>query len=162
MTLAVPCASLVMMYALDRYGRKVTSLTAFVFAGIMAILFSQVETNTELLVAGFLMIFCYQLAGNSMQIFTSEVFPTSARASGFGMAAGVGRFAVAAFIPVIPWIQNTYGLPAVFGTLAVLLAIAAVTVNFIGPETKQRALEEIAMTNGNGLPQLEQGQERRA
>jgi MFS transporter, putative metabolite:H+ symporter len=162
MTLAVPCASLVMMYALDRYGRKITSLTAFVFAGIMAILFSQVETNTELLVAGFLMIFCYQLAGNSMQIFTSEVFPTNARASGFGMAAGVGRFAVAAFIPVIPWIQNTYGLPAVFGTLAVLLAIAAVTVNFIGPETKQRALEEIAMTNGNGLPQSEQGQERRA
>ncbi len=33
MTLAAPCASLVMMYTLDRYGRKVTSVTAFVGAG---------------------------------------------------------------------------------------------------------------------------------
>ena len=39
------------------------------------------------------MIFCIQVAGNSMQIFASEVFPTNARASGFGWAAGVGRLA---------------------------------------------------------------------
>jgi MFS transporter, putative metabolite:H+ symporter len=148
MTLAAPCASLVMMYTLDRYGRKVTSVTAFVGAGLMAIFFAQVKSNTELLVAGFLMIFCYQIAGNAMQIFTSEVFPTNARASGFGMAAGIGRLAVAGFIPLIPWIQNIYGLAAVFVTLAALLAVAAVTVNFIGPETKRRALEEIAMTHG--------------
>ena len=114
----------------------------------MAIFFAQVKSNTELLVAGFLMIFCYQIAGNAMQIFTSEVFPTNARASGFGMAAGIGRLAVAGFIPLIPWIQNIYGLAAVFVTLAALLAVAAVTVNFIGPETKRRALEEIAMTHG--------------
>jgi len=149
MTLAVPCASLVMMFALDRYGRKLTSTTAFVGAGIMAVIFSQVASNTQLLVAGFLMIFCYQIAGNTMQIFTSEVFPTNARASGFGMAAGVGRLATAGFIPTIPWIQDQYGLAAVFLTLAVLLAIAAVTVNLIGPETKQRSLEEIA---GPGTP----------
>ena len=30
MTLAVPCASLFMMYALDKYGRKPTSVCAFV------------------------------------------------------------------------------------------------------------------------------------
>lgn len=144
MMLAVPCASLVMMFALDRYGRKLTSTTAFIGAGIMAVVFSQVANNTQLLVAGFLMIFCYQIAGNTMQIFTSEVFPTNARASGFGMAAGVGRLATAGFIPAIPWIQDHYGLEAVFITLAVLLAIAATMVNFIGPETRQRSLEEIA------------------
>ena len=41
------------------------------------------------------MIFFIQVAGNSMQIFASEVFPTNARASGFGWAAGVGRLATA-------------------------------------------------------------------
>jgi hypothetical protein len=34
--------------------------------------------------------FFIQLAGNSMQIFTSEVFPTNARASGFGLAQSDG------------------------------------------------------------------------
>ncbi len=53
------------------------------------------ETATELIVIGFIMIFFVQVAGNSMQIFTSEVFPTNARASGFGWASGVGRLMTA-------------------------------------------------------------------
>jgi len=40
MTLAVPCASLFMMYALDKFGRKITSVCAFIGAGIMAIVFA--------------------------------------------------------------------------------------------------------------------------
>src|SRR6202034_1015113 len=40
MNFAVPCASLFMMYALDKYGRKITSVCAFVAAGLMAIVFA--------------------------------------------------------------------------------------------------------------------------
>src|SRR5665811_2525447 len=76
MTLAVPCASLFMMYALDKYGRKITSVCAFICAGVMAVVFANAGTPIELMVAGFIMIFFVQVAGNSMQIFTSEVFPT--------------------------------------------------------------------------------------
>ncbi len=144
MMLAVPCASLFMMFALDRYGRKRTATIAFIAAGCMAIVFALAVSNTELLVVGFIMIFCYQVAGNTMQIFTSEVFPTSARASGFGMAAGVGRLATAGFIPVIPWIQAQFGFVAVFIAIATLLCVAAISINLIGPETRQKALEEVA------------------
>src|SRR4029078_1920823 len=52
MTLAVPCASLFMMYALDKFGRKITSVCAFIGAGIMAIAFANAQTDTQLLVAG--------------------------------------------------------------------------------------------------------------
>src|SRR6202040_2387418 len=121
MTLAVPCASLFMMYALDNFGRKITSVCAFVAAGMMAIVFANATTDVELLVAGFIMIFCYQVAGNSMQIFASEVFPTNARASGFGWAAGVGRLATVGIIPAIPWIQKGWGLTAVFVSIAICL-----------------------------------------
>ena len=69
----------------------------------MAIVFANAATDTQLLVAGFVMIFFIQVAGNSMQIFTSEVFPTNARASGFGWAAGVGRLATAFIVPSILW-----------------------------------------------------------
>ena len=96
MNFAVPCASLFMMYALDKYGRKITSVCAFIGAGIMAIVFANAGSATQLLVAGFVMVFFIQVAGNSMQIFASEVFPTNARASGFGWASGVGRLSTAA------------------------------------------------------------------
>lgn len=148
MTLAVPCASLFMMYALDKFGRKITSVCAFVAAGLMAIVFANAASDTQLLVAGFVMIFFIQVAGNSMQIFASEVFPTNARASGFGWAAGVGRLATAFIVPTILWIQNGYGLTTVFVSLAVVLLIAAVSVTQLGPEARQKGLDEVAPPTG--------------
>src|SRR5580692_1130170 len=144
MNFAVPCASLCMMYALDKYGRKITAVCAFVAAGLMAMVFSNAETAIELMIAGFIMIFFVQVAGNSAQIFASEVFPTNARASGFGWAAGVGRVATAFIMPTILWVQNGWGLTTVFGCLATLLFIAAVAVTQMGPEARQKSLDEIA------------------
>ena len=120
----------------------------FTIAGLMAIVFANAVTDTELLVAGFIMIFFVQVAGNSMQIFASEVFPTNARASGFGWAAGVGRLATAGIVPAILWIQNGWGLTAVFVCLAVVLLIAAVSVTQLGPEARQKGLDEIAPPTG--------------
>jgi MFS transporter, putative metabolite:H+ symporter len=148
MNFAVPCASLFMMYALDKFGRKVTSVCAFIGAGLMAIVFANAETATELMVAGFIMIFFVQVAGNSMQIFASEVFPTNARASGFGWASGVGRLATAFIMPMILWVQNGWGLTTVFGCLATFLFIAAVSVTQLGPEARQKSLDEIAPPTG--------------
>jgi MFS transporter, putative metabolite:H+ symporter len=148
MTLAVPCASLFMMYALDKFGRKITSFCAFIAAGVMAILFANAGSDAQLLIAGFIMIFFIQVAGNSMQIFASEVFPTNARASGFGWAAGVGRLATAFIIPAILWIQQGWGLTTVFVCLAIVLLIAAVSVTQLGPEAKQLGLDDVAAPTG--------------
>ena len=148
MNFAVPCASIFMMYALDKFGRKITSVCAFIGAGIMAIVFGNAETAVQLMVAGFIMIFFVQVAGNSMQIFASEVFPTNARASGFGWAAGVGRLATAFIMPTILWVQTGYGLTTVFVCLAILLVIAAAAVTQLGPESRQKGLDEIAAPTG--------------
>jgi MFS transporter, putative metabolite:H+ symporter len=148
MNFAVPCASIFMMYALDKFGRKITSICAFIAAGLMAMVFANAGTPIELMVAGFIMIFFVQVAGNSMQIFASEVFPTNARASGFGWASGVGRLATAFILPTILWVQNGFGLTAVFVSLAILLFIAAVSVTQLGPEAKQKGLDEIAAPTG--------------
>ena len=148
MNLAVPCASICMMYTLDKYGRKITSICAFIGAGIMAVVFANAGTDTELLVAGFIMVFFIQVAGNAMQIFASEVFPTNARASGFGWAAGVGRLATAGIFPAILLVKNGWGLTTVFVCLAIVLLIAAVSVIFLGPELRQKSLDEIAPPTG--------------
>jgi MFS transporter, putative metabolite:H+ symporter len=143
MNFAVPCASIFMMYALDKYGRKITSVCAFVAAGLMAIVFANASTPYELMIAGFIMVFFVQVAGNSMQIFASEVFPTNARASGFGWASGVGRLMTAIILPTILLVQNAAGLTTVFVCLATLLFIAAISVTQLGPEAKQKGLDEI-------------------
>jgi MFS transporter, putative metabolite:H+ symporter len=148
MNFAVPCASIYMMYALDKFGRKITSVLAFVGAGIMMVVFANAATAVQLMVAGFIMVFFVQVAGNSMQIFASEVFPTNARASGFGWAAGVGRLATAFIMPTILWVQSGYGLMTVFVALAILMVIAAGAVTQLGPEARQKGLDEIAPPTG--------------
>ena len=95
MNFAVPCASIFMMYALDKFGRKITSVCAFVAAGLMAMVFANASTATELIVAGFIMIFFVQVAGNSHLRFFP---PTNARGSWLG-CSGVGGLAPPLFSP---------------------------------------------------------------
>jgi putative MFS transporter len=148
MQLAFPCASAFMMFALERFGRKRTAIAAFVLAGVFAVGFVSATTNALLLVVGFCMIFFIQLAGNSMQIFASEVFPTNARASGFGLAQSAGRLGAAFIIPAILWIQTGYGIGAVFASVAAVLVIAAGSVNLIGPEARGVSLDVLAPPEG--------------
>ena len=145
--LAVPFSSAVMIYALEAFGRIRTSLTAFVLATLFAIVFYySISGGSDLMVigVGFLMTFFVQLAGNSMQIFTSEVFPTNARASGFGLAASGGRLGAAANFYLIPVLQQSYGLGGVMTLIAVLLAVATIAVTQISKETKGLSLDTIA------------------
>jgi putative MFS transporter len=143
MQLSFPLSSLFMMYALEHFGRIRTAFTAFVLATLFSIAFYYSQSDAMVLAIGFAMNFFIQLAGNSMQIFTSEVFPTHARGTGFGLAQSGGRLgAAAAFYSI--GIISAYGLGYVMTGIAVLLAIAAVAVTQISAETKGLALDAIA------------------
>jgi putative MFS transporter len=144
MTLAFPCASAFMMYSLERFGRKPTAVIAFIGTGIFGLIWANATSEAMVLAIGFCMIFCTQVAGNASQIFISEVFPTNARASGFGLCQAAGRIGAAVAIPTILWIYTGWGLNAVFAMLAVLVAVAAFAVTKVGPEARGLALDEVA------------------
>lgn len=148
MTLAFPCASAFMMFALEKFGRKPTAVVAFILTGAFGLAFANAGSVEMVLAVGFGMIFFTQLAGNSSQIFISEVFPTNARASGFGMCQAAGRIGAAVAIPGILWIYTGWGLNAVFVAMAVMVAIAAFAVTRVGPEARGLALDEVAPPTG--------------
>ncbi|HKS89323.1 MAG TPA: MFS transporter [Stellaceae bacterium] len=143
-TLAFPCASGFMMFALEYFGRKPTAVAAFILTAVFGLWWANASTVGMVLGVGFGMIFFTQLAGNASQIFISEVFPTNARASGFGLSQAAGRIAAFFAIPAFLWIQRGFGLNAVFIAIAVIVVIAAVAVTQVGPEAKGLALDEIA------------------
>jgi putative MFS transporter len=147
-TLAFPCASAFMMYSLERFGRKPTASVAFILTGVFGLLWANATSEAMVLAIGFAMIFFTQLAGNSAQIFISEVFPTNARASGFGMCAAAGRVGAFVAIPSILWIKDGWGLNAVFLAIAAMVAVAAVAVTRVGPEARGLSLDEIAPPTG--------------
>jgi len=142
--LAFPLSSGFMMFALEKFGRKPTAVSAFILAGLAAVAVGLSGSAEMFIAALFVMTFFIQLAGNSSQIFISEVFPTNARASGFGLAQSAGRIATAGIIPAILWIMNAYGVSTVFIAIAISVAIAAVAVTQVGPEARGLALDEVA------------------
>ena len=144
MTLAFPCASAFMMFALEKFGRKPTAIIAFILTGVFGLWWANANSVAMVLGVGFFMIFFTQLAGNSSQIFISEVFPTNARASGFGLSQAAGRIAAFFAIPGFLWLQRGFGLNAVFIAMAVIVAIAAIAVTQVGPEPRGLALDAIA------------------
>ena len=80
-----------MMYALEKFGRKPTAVAAFILTGVSRCRGRRWSDRAMVFWrSAFGMIFFIQLAGNSSQIFISEVFPTNARASGFGLAQSAG------------------------------------------------------------------------
>ena len=147
MTLSYPLSSLFMMWSLDRIGRIKTAVGAFILAGVFSVLFSQSASNEMILVTGFCMFFFQQLGGNSLTMFTSESFPTNARATGAGLAVGTGRIgAIVSSYGIVALLP--YGLPAVFGATAGLLLIAAIGTLLMGRETKGLSLDAIAPPTG--------------
>jgi MFS transporter, putative metabolite:H+ symporter len=147
MTLSYPLSSLFMVWALDRIGRIRTAVGAFILAGIFSVVFSQSATDTMILVTGFCMFFFQQLGGNSLTMFTSEIFPTNARATGAGLAVGTGRVgAVASSYGIVALL--TYGMTAVFAATAGLLVVAAAATLLMGRETKGVSLDVIAPPTG--------------
>lgn len=143
-TLAFPCASAFMMYALEKFGRKPTAVIAFVLTGVFGLWWANANSVAMVLGVGFVMIFFTQLAGNASQIFISEVFPTNARASGFGLSQAAGRIGAFFAIPAFFWVERSFGLNAVFIAIAIIVAIAAIAVTQVGPEPRGLALDEVA------------------
>ena len=76
------------------------------------------------------------------------MFPTNARASGFGLCQAAGRIGAFVAIPSFLWIQQGLGLTAVFVVIAIIVAIAAFAVTRVGPEAKGLSLDEIAPPTG--------------
>ena len=80
-----------------------------------------------------------------LYIYTPELYPTRVRAWGTAAATSMNRLAqtvgpaAAGFL-----IASTFGIAAVFAVNGVIAVIGALTVLWLGIETKQRVLEEIA------------------
>jgi putative MFS transporter len=127
-------------YGVERWGRKPT-LVGFLLLSAVGCLFYSFG-NAAALVVGSTLLMSFALLGTwgALYAFTPEVYPTSLRASGMGMAGAVARFggllAPAVIAPVMA-AHFTLSL----AMLAAFLALGAVAILCVDVESRNRALE---------------------
>ncbi|MBN7805219.1 MFS transporter [Agrobacterium rosae] len=127
-------------YGVEKWGRKPT-LIGFLLLSALGTLAYGLGQTVEIAVAATLLL-SFSLLGTwgAIYAFTPELYPTTLRASGMGMAGAVARFGgLLAPSIVAPLMASNFGLA--LGVISGLLVIAAISVWLIDAESKNQALE---------------------
>lgn len=121
----------------DRIGRKRTLTLFLALGGLSGYVFATAQ-DFWTLVLGLVFVSFFNLgAWGAVYPYTSELFPTEYRATGFGLAEGVGKItAVLAPLAFGALLAYTGGVVWPLTSVAALMVIGSVIVGAIGPETK--------------------------
>jgi putative MFS transporter len=130
----------VSMVLVEAWGRKRTLALFLILGGISGYFFATASELTTLFVSLALVSFFNLGAWGAVYPYTSELFPTQYRATGFGLAEGVGKV-TAILGPVIfgTLYASTGGLIAPLTAIAAVMALGGIVLAGIGPETKGQA-----------------------
>jgi Sugar phosphate permease len=132
-------------YFVDRIGRKPTLALYVLGTAVTAYFFGQGSTAAVILTMGSLMSFFNLGAWGIIYTYTPELYPTHARATGSGWAAGFGRIGGILAPIVVGNMLGKYNLgsQAVFILFALVLLAVVLNVLVLGEETKGQSLEEL-------------------
>jgi putative MFS transporter len=131
-------------YFVDRVGRKKTLALYVLGTAVSAYFFGQGSTAAMILTLGSLMSFFNLGAWGILYTYTPELYPTRARGTGAGWAAGFGRIGgILAPIVVGRMIGAQMGTQSVFLMFTGVLFLVVINVLVLGEETKGRPLDEL-------------------
>ncbi|SDG28796.1 MFS transporter [Desulfosporosinus hippei] len=131
-------------YLVDKIGRKPTLAIYLIGTAISAYFFGLSTDVQTILIMGSLMSFFNLGAWGIVYTYTPELYPTHARATGSGWAAGFGRIGGILAPIVVGLMIGTYKLPSesVFLMFATVLILTALNVIILGEETKGKPMDE--------------------
>ncbi|GED59828.1 MFS transporter [Brevibacillus formosus] len=137
MTLAQLPGYFAAAYLVEKWGRKWTLATFLFMTGVMAFAFGQSSGTMELLVTGAFLSFFNLGAWGALYAYTPENYPTPLRATGSGMASGVGRIgSIIAPYLVGYYSSHHYSYTFIFSVFTTVLIVGAIVLLIYGRETK--------------------------
>ncbi|MQA05202.1 MAG: MFS transporter [Streptosporangiales bacterium] len=135
---------LIASWLLERIGRRPTIVGFVLLSAIAAYAYGQMGTTVGLVIVGCFMQFCFFGMWSALYAYTPEIFATRFRATGCGTASTFGRIGAVVGPLIMPTVLAAWGNGAAFAVAAVFMAIGAVTVAVLGPETRNKKLEEVS------------------
>ena len=141
---------------MDRIGHRKLQLIGFSVMAAAFLLLAAIPVLTAS-VGAFLAVFglsyFFVEFGPNVTTFVlpSEVFPVSARTTGHGISAGVGKLGAFVGVFLVPALQDRFGLRPMLA-MAAVAAFAGIFLTRLLPEAARRSLEEVAGDDeANGL-----------
>ena len=141
MMLGAPVGAFIGTTLVDKVGRKPTIISAFVLAAVLGIAYAYQTSSIGVMVIGFTLTACfYVLMAVVVAVYTSELFSTTYRFRGAGIANGISKLVTIGMPYAVAWMLTTVGSTTIFFTIAGMAIVAATVVMIWGPETNQRVI----------------------
>ena len=137
-------------WLVERWGRKWTLVAYLLGTAVSAYMFGNYGTGSDninlngLFIWAALLSFFNLGAWGVVYTYTPELYPTSVRATGSGIAAAVGRVGGIIGPYLTPVLVPAIAVNGTFALFMAILLITAAAVAALGEETRGRSLEEIA------------------
>lgn len=130
---------------MDKVPRKATGVILLIAMAVMGIITSKQTTMTALIASTFVLnTFIYMYVCYASAVYVPEMWPTSAKLSGSGFCNAMGRVSNIFFPFLVTNVAaSSMGSGGVFILIAIVAAIIAVAVIFLGVETRGESVENI-------------------
>ena len=128
-------------WLVERAGRKFVLITYLIGTAASAYFFGNADSLALLMASGILLSFFNLGAWGALYAYTPELYPTSIRGTGAGMAAAFGRIGgVLGPLFVGYFVGNGLTVTTIFAIFCVSIFVGVIAVWALGKETKQREL----------------------
>jgi MFS transporter, putative metabolite:H+ symporter len=132
----------------EKLDRKWTIVVYMLLGGVSAYLMSNARTDASITMAGSLMSFFMNGTYAGIYAYTPELYPTTFRTTGMGVASAFGRIGGLSAPIVIGYTFSRIGFSGVFTITTVVLVIGALAVAVLGIATAGKSLEQITLELG--------------
>ncbi|GGF62681.1 MFS transporter [Paenibacillus albidus] len=137
MTLAQLPGYFTAAYFIEKFGRKFVLVIYLLLTAVSAAWFGNSTTEGMLMAAGICLSFFNLGAWGGMYAYTPELYPTSIRSTGAGLATSFGRIGgIIAPLLVGVLVGRSVGIGSIFMLFFATIVVGALAVLFLGKETK--------------------------
>ncbi len=134
---------------IDKEGRKAIQAVGFLIVGLIFIVLA-LFGNALFKFSPFLFFFAYGLTflftnygpNTTTYVYPTELYPTSIRATGHGIASTSGKLGAAISTLIFPTLLSSIGEFALIGILGAISIVGFIITVLLLPETKRRPLSE--------------------
>jgi putative MFS transporter len=133
------------LLVVDRMPRRTFLVGSFAVtaAAMLWLVIATNPTPTTIVVLFVIFAGVLSAASNLVYVYLPELFPTSLRASGIGLAIAASRVGSAISTFLLPIVVSRYGVHAALGACVAVLALGGLVCHVWAPETRHCRLDTV-------------------
>ena len=142
--IAAPIGPLIGLFIADKFERRTVIVAAAGAILVCGLIFSQVSGAMLLISMGVGLTLANNIMSYSFHAYQAELFPTRIRARAVGFVYSWSRLSAIFTSFIIAGLLKQFGTTGVFAFVAVAMLIVMAAIGFMGPRTRDLALEQIS------------------